>query len=144
MDIRELIEKAFEAREYSHCPYSGFAVGAALLCRDGAVYTGCNIESASFSPTNCAERTALFKAVSEGRRDFSALAVAGGPRKDGPGQIDFCPPCGVCRQVLAEFCGPDFQVIMARSPEDYTISAMAELLPMSFGPQTVAGGGAAE
>ncbi len=102
-----LMEMAIEARKMSYCPYSGYAVGAALLCEDGSVYTGCNIENAAYTPTNCAERTAFFKAVSEGKRDFKAIAVAGGSS-----ELTECYPCGVCRQVMAEFCAPDrFEIV---------------------------------
>ena len=113
MNDRELIEAAARARKMSYSPYSGFAVGAALLCEDGSVFTGCNIENSAFSPTNCAERTAFFKAVSEGRRDFAKIAVVGG-RADLATPEYCCPPCGVCRQVMKEFCKPDFEIIMAK------------------------------
>lgn len=119
----DLFSMAVKARENSYSPFSGFKVGAALLCTDGSVYTGCNIENASFSLTNCAERTAVFKAVSEGRLQFSAIAIAGGRDSvDEP-----CFPCGACRQVLAEFCGADFKVVLS----DRTVT-LAELLPMTF------------
>lgn len=116
----DLIKKAREARERSYAPYSHFRVGAALLCTDGSLYTGCNIENASFTATVCAERTALFKAVSEGKRSFAAMAIAG----DSPD----CFPCGVCRQALSEFCEDDFEIIL-EDGSDYTLS---ELLPRSF------------
>lgn len=124
-----LAAKALEARKNAYCPYSGFAVGAALLCEDGEVVTGCNIESAALTGC-CAERAALFKALSDGKREFAALAVAGGGAGEPP--ADFCPPCGVCRQVLSEFCGPDFPVILTngKSQREYTLG---ELLPASFG-----------
>ena len=124
MKDKELIALAEKARENAYAPYSGFRVGAALLSESGRVYTGCNIESASFSPTNCAERTALFKAVSEGERTFSAIAVVG---NENP-----CFPCGVCRQMLSEFCSGDFRVILSEngSPAVFTLG---ELLPHSFG-----------
>lgn len=129
--IAELITKAFEAREFSYSPYSGFKVGAALLGTNGEIYTGCNIENAAFSPTNCAERTAVFKAVSEGVREFNAIAVVGGAADEGV--IDYCSPCGVCRQVLLEFTNPEkFLVIMAKSTDEYKIMTLAELLPLSF------------
>ena len=125
---KELLERAYEAMQYSYSPYSGFKVGAALLTKSGKVYTGCNIENAAFSPTNCAERTAFFKAISEGEREFSAIAIVGGKN----GEItDFCYPCGVCRQVMAEFCDADFEIITAnhKSIKAYTLK---ELLPQSF------------
>ncbi len=131
MNDRELIEAAARARKMSYSPYSGFAVGAALLCEDGSVFTGCNIENSAFSPTNCAERTAFFKAVSEGRRDFAKIAVVGG-RADLATPEYCCPPCGVCRQVMKEFCKPDFEIIMAKSGDEYKIMTLSELLPASF------------
>lgn len=127
-----MIAKALAARELSYSPYSGFAVGAALLAKNGAVYSGCNIECAAYSPTNCAERTAFFKAVSEGCRGFEAIAIAGGPGGEAPG--DYCAPCGVCRQVMAEFCPDGFRIILARSEDDYRVCTLAELLPLAFGP----------
>ena len=102
MEGKDLLSMALAARKLAYTPYSGFQVGAALLCEDETVYTGCNIENAAFGPSNCAERTAFFKAVSEGRRSFLAIAIAGGPSGKEP--EDFCPPCGVCRQVMMEFC----------------------------------------
>lgn len=136
---RKLVEAALEARKMSYSPYSGFSVGAALLCGDGTVYTGCNIENASYTPTNCAERTAFFKAVSEGKRDFKAIAVVGGPTGKAPGMPEnFCTPCGVCRQVMAEFCHPeDFEIIMACSNGAggfcMTVRTLNQLLPDRFG-----------
>lgn len=125
----ELMEKAVKARKHSYCPYSHYAVGAALLTSDGKIYTGCNIENASFSPTNCAERTAFFKAVSEGKRNFTAIAVSGGPE----GSLSSgCTPCGVCRQVMSEFCGEDFKIILGIPGNLRTVS-LADLLPGSFG-----------
>ena len=127
--MQELIRQAMEAREKAYAPYSGFFVGAALECKDGTVYTGCNIENASFSPTNCAERTAFFKAVSEGQRDFRRIAIVGGKE----GEMVAPSPCGVCLQVMAEFCEADqFEIVMARSEDDYTVRKLAELLPNSF------------
>ena len=126
-----LLAAAEAAMEQAWAPYSGFRVGAALLCADGTVFTGCNIENAAFTPTVCAERVALFKAVSEGRRDFTAIAVASG--REGRADGGF-PPCGVCRQALAEFCAPDLAVYVRRkdgSPAAYTLG---ELLPEAFGP----------
>ena len=128
MKPENLIEYALDAMGRAYAPYSGYQVGAALLCADGAVYQGCNIENASFSPTICAERTAFAKAVSEGERDFVAIAVCGG--KDGKIEGLF-PPCGVCRQVMAEFCKPDFKVYMVK-PGGYEERTLAQLLPDSF------------
>ncbi|WP_195276974.1 phosphopentomutase [Anaerotruncus rubiinfantis] len=127
-----LVREAFAAREKSYFPHSAFAVGAALLSKNGRVFHGCNVENASYSVTCCAERTALFKAVSEGERSFSAIAIAGG--KTDCAQSEYCYPCGVCRQALAEFCPPDFPVIVAKSPEDYRAYTLEELLPHAFGP----------
>lgn len=125
---KALITAAAGARELSYAPYSNFCVGAALLARDGRIFTGCNVENAAYSPTNCAERTAVFKAVSEGVREFAAIAVVGGKR----GEISpLCAPCGVCRQVLAEFCPPDFPVILG-TPEDFRVYALNEILPLAF------------
>lgn len=133
---RELIQAALDARNYSYSPYSGYRVGAALLAADGTVYTGCNIENAAFSPTICAERTAIFKAVSEGKREFCAIAIAGSP----DGEVtQFSWPCGVCRQVMAEFCDPKrFTVIVAKSEEVYEKRTLEELLPEGFGPGNLA------
>ena len=131
--VKQLIEKALEARKYAYTPYSHFRVGAALLSQDGQVFTGCNIESASFSPTNCAERTALFKAVSEGVRTFEAIAVVGAPENEMAPFKQFAAPCGVCRQMLYEFSPKgDLQVILAKSPEDFCIYSLSELLPLAF------------
>lgn len=128
MTPEKLCQLAKEAMAHSYCPYSGYKVGAALLCNDGSVYQGCNIENASYTPTICAERTALFKAVFDGHRDFTAIAVCGG--KNGVISGLF-PPCGVCRQALREFCGDDFKVYLV-TPEGYEIRTMAQLLPDSF------------
>lgn len=130
--MQQLVESALEARKFSYSPYSHFQVGAALLCKDGTVYTGCNIENAAFGPTNCAERTAFFKAVSEGKRDFVAIAIAGGPA--GEEILDYAYPCGVCRQVMAEFCKSDFRILVARSGTDYQTYTLKDLLPQRFGP----------
>lgn len=131
MKNSELISKAIEARKLSYSPYSGFAVGAALLCSDGSVYTGCNIENSAFTPTNCAERTAFFKAISEGKREFIKIAVIGGKAElDIPD--NYCPPCGVCRQVMKEFCEGNFEIIMAKTEDDYIAMTLSELLPASF------------
>ena len=130
--IKNLVRQAFQARVKAYAPYSGFLVGAALLSEEGKVYTGCNIENAAYGPSNCAERTAFFKAVSEGSRRFTAIAVVGG--------LDYIFPCGVCRQVMAEFCGGSFLVIAARSPEDYCCYEFGEIFPHAFGPGDLAKG----
>lgn len=135
MQAQQLIRAAFAARRFAYTPYSHFKVGAALLARSGQVFTGCNIESASYSPTNCAERTALFKAVSEGVTEFSAIAIVGS--REGEVNRIVTSPCGVCRQALFEFCGPDLTVIMARSEEDYLETTLGELLPYGFGPKNL-------
>lgn len=132
MTERDLIKKALEAWKFSYSPYSGFQVGAALLTKTGKIYTGCNIENAAFSPTNCAERTAFFKAVSEGEREFAAIAIVGGRRA--AGAAEFCAPCGVCRQVMAEFCDPEhFRIILGREDLEYQEYTLADLLPRGFG-----------
>ncbi|MCM1124194.1 MAG: cytidine deaminase [Eubacterium sp.] len=134
--IQELINAAVVARRNSYSPYSHYQVGAALLSGDGQVVTGCNIENAAYGPTNCAERTVFFKAVSEGVRDFRAIAIVGSPAGDELTQYAY--PCGVCRQVMREFCDPSsFQIIVARSQEDYQIMTLSELLPESFGPDNL-------
>lgn len=131
MNNSELVKLALEARRFSYSPYSGFSVGAALICEDGSVFTGCNIENSAFSSTNCAERTAFFKAVSEGKKEFVKIAVVGGDSTEEI-PLNYCPPCGVCRQVMKEFCSPDFEIIIAKSPDDYKSLTLAELLPLSF------------
>ena len=131
MEFQKLICKALEARQKAYAPYSGCMVGAALLCKDGRLFTGCNIENASYGATNCAERTAFFKAVSEGYRDFTAIAIAGGRRESQ--SLEYCAPCGICRQVMSEFCDPDaFLVILPRSEEDYKSYTLGQLLPLGF------------
>lgn len=127
----ELITNALGQLKYSYTPYSNFKVGAALLTKNEKIYTGCNIENAAYGPSNCAERTAIFKAVSEGEREFDAICIVGGA--DGI-VTDICPPCGVCRQVMMEFCKPDFQIILATSCDHYEIHSLEELIPMGFGP----------
>lgn len=126
---KELVKKAKEAMSRAYAPYSGFHVGAALLCADGSVYLGCNIENASYSATNCAERTAIFEAVKDGKRDFEAIAVVGGKRGDISGYV---PPCGICRQVMGEFCRDDFKIIMGGIDGSYMVKTLAELLPCDF------------
>lgn len=127
---QELVKHAIEATKFSYVPYSNFRVGAALLAKNGKIYTGCNIENASYTPTNCAERTAIFKAISEGVREFSKIAIVGGAF----GNLEkYCPPCGVCRQVLAEFADEDFEIILATSEEDYQVlHFFTEIFPFSF------------
>lgn len=133
MDKKELAKSALNMRNYSYTPYSHFNVGAALLTTEGQLYTGCNIENAAYSPCNCAERTAFFKAVSEGHRDFQAIAIAGGP--EDAQELDYCAPCGVCRQVMMEFCDYDtFQVILVKSETETITYSLKDLLPMGFGP----------
>lgn len=132
-----LISMAAEARKSAYAPYSGYLVGAALLCENGDIVTGCNVENASYGATSCAERTAVFKAVSEGKRAFKAIAIAGGRRDGAP---DLAYPCGVCRQVLREFCEPaEMTVIVCRSESDYREMNLEELLPNSFGPKNLEG-----
>ena len=132
MENQQLIRMAMEARERAYAPYSQFAVGAAVLTKDGQVYTGCNIENASYGATNCAERTAIFKAVSEGHRTFTKIAIVGG--KLGEEISEFAYPCGVCRQVIAEFCKvSEMKVIVAKSETEYMEKTLEELLPYSFG-----------
>ena len=134
--IQELIREASKMLMRSYIPDSHFAVGAALLCEDGRIYTGCNIENAAFTPSNCAERTAFFKAVSEGEMKFTAIAIIGGKDRKVTG---FCAPCGVCRQVMMEFCNPQtFQVITAKSQDEYRVDALAQVLPDGFGPGNLA------
>lgn len=128
---KELCRAAIKSRENSYCPYSHFAVGAALKCINGKIYTGCNIESAAFSPSVCAERTAFYKAVSSGEKEFCAIAIAGG--KEGENPKDFCPPCGVCRQVMAEFCDENFLIILAKSEDEFKEYNLSQLFPHGFG-----------
>ena len=131
-DRTELVRQAFLAQQQAYAPYSEFLVGAALLTEDGKIYQGCNIENAAYSPGNCAERTAFFKAVSEGVKEFDAICIVGG--KDGV-LTEYAPPCGVCRQVMMEFCDPEeFQIILATDVEHYDIYTLKELLPLGFGP----------
>lgn len=133
-DYGFLLEEAKKAREYSYSPYSHFAVGAALLTEEGKIYTGCNVENSSYGVSNCAERTALFKAVSEGEKEFSAIAIAGARvSSDGTKEEVFCPPCGVCRQALSEFCSNDLSVIIGKEDGTYMVTTLKELLPLKFG-----------
>lgn len=140
MDDRALMRAAIEARQRSYSPYSHFQVGAALLTEEGKIFTGCNIENASYSVTNCAERTAFFKAVSEGYRKFKKIAIVGGP--ENAAILESCPPCGVCRQVMMEFCDPEtFRILLGPSEENYQEFALKELLPLGFGPGNLEKGG---
>lgn len=132
MTDRELFETAKEARRRAYAPYSGFAVGAALLSSRGSVYLGSNVENASYPMGMCAERTAFFKAISEGEREFLKIAIAGGPADREI--LANCPPCGACRQVMREFCGPDFLVLFSDGNGSYHSARLGELLPESFGP----------
>lgn len=125
MDLTELIRKAQEARARAYVPYSGFHVGAALLCKDGTIFSGCNIENSAYGPTNCAERTAIFKAVSEGYREFETIVIISDSEQP-------TPPCGVCRQVMAEFCGPEFPVVMMGCDGSQRTASLGELLPYAF------------
>lgn len=129
MTDKELIELAIKAREFAYAPYSNHKVGAALVGKSGKIYTGCNVENAAYSPTNCAERTAIFKAVSEGEREFTAIAIVGGI---GDKLSQLCAPCGVCRQVLSEFASGDLKIVMG-TPDRITVSTLGDILPYSFG-----------
>ncbi len=129
MTDKELIEKAKQAAKFAYVPYSGYTVGAALLTKNGKVYYGCNIENAAYSPTNCAERTAFFKAVSEGEKEFEKIAVVGGKNLDFK---DYFTPCGVCRQVMKEFCDEDFKVLIGKNGDEYMSLTLQELLPFGF------------
>lgn len=133
MKAKDLIRLAEAARERAYAPYSGFLVGAALLGKSGKVYLGCNVENAGYSATNCAERTAFFKAISDGEREFQAIAIVGGKRGEKPG---FCAPCGICRQVMAEFCDGEFPVVLG-SADKYEIHKLSDLLPLAFNPDSL-------
>ena len=136
MTPEQLVKLAMEAMEHAYVPYSGFKVGAALICADGTVYCGCNIESASYGATNCAERTAFFKAVSDGIMDFSAIAIVGGPAKTS--SLSICSPCGVCRQVMMEFCDPKtFKIILGTDESDFKVYTLEQMLPLGFGPENL-------
>ena len=133
--IEKLIDTAIKQLDFSYTPYSGFKVGAALLTKRGEIYTGCNIENAGYTPSNCAERTAFFKAVSEGERSFAAIAIVAGPEN---GDLVLTAPCGVCRQVMMEFCDYEtFPIILGTSPKDYKIMTLKEILPLGFGPKNL-------
>ena len=136
--IERLIDAAAAGRRKAYAPYSGYLVGAALLAEDGTVYTGCNIENAAFSPTICAERTAIAKAVSEGVREFEAICIIGGKAEE---EIpsSYAAPCGSCRQVMREFCRNNFRIILAVSEKEYQVFTLGELLPLSFGSEQLGG-----
>ena len=123
------METAVKAREFAYAPYSNYLVGAALLGASGKIYTGCNVENATYTPTNCAERTAFFKAISEGEREFKAIAIVAGKR--GEKLSPTCTPCGVCRQVMVEFCDKDFKIVLG-TPDDYKVYDLESLIPLSF------------
>lgn len=130
MEVRKLIQSAIDARQRSYCPYSGFAVGAALLTKEHKIYEGCNIENGAYSPSICAERTAFFKAISEGEMEFERIVIVGGKKGE---DLRRTPPCGVCLQVMAEFCDPEeFEVVLAKSTEDFEVLRLKELLPYGF------------
>lgn len=131
-DHKSLLRAAFEYRERAYAPYSHFKVGAALLTADGQIFGGCNIENSAYSPILCAERTAFAKAVSEGQREFIALAVVGGPEEEQPPLSNYTAPCGVCRQWMQEFCPADMPVLLGRSDADYRLHTCGELLPFGF------------
>lgn len=134
--IENLINIALEQRNFSYAPYSDFKVGAALLSKDGKIFKGCNIENAAYSPGNCAERTAFFKAISEGVKEFDAICVVGGREEI---LSEYAAPCGVCRQVMMEFCNPEeFKIILATNPNQYDVYTLKELLPLGFGPGNLA------
>lgn len=131
--MKELINKALQAQKMSYSPYSNFQVGAALLTKSGKIYTGCNIENAAFSPTNCAERTAFFKTISEGEKEFLKIAIVGSVKGAKEEERQYCAPCGVCRQVMAEFCNlKEFKIILAKSENDYEEYTLEQLLPLAF------------
>lgn len=131
--MENLVIGAIKAQEFSYSPYSNFQVGACLLAKNGEIFTGCNIENASFSPTNCAERTAFFKAISQGICEFEAIAISGHPKNCPEDQKNYCPPCGVCLQVMAEFCDPDtFKIILVKNKNEFKEYLLRDMLPFSF------------
>ncbi len=135
MEYSQLVREAIEARKNAYTPYSHFQVGAALLAKSGKIYRGCNIENAGYTPSNCAERTAFFKAVSEGEREFEAIAIVAGAEGK---ELELTAPCGVCRQVMMEFCDYEtFSIILAVSEKDYQIWSLKEILPLGFGPKNL-------
>ena len=131
INVKEIIRASLEARNNAYAPYSGYTVGAALVTSDGKIYQGCNVENASYGATNCAERTAFFKAVSEGERAFMAIAISGGKRGEEP--VDYAYPCGICRQVMVEFAGADFKIFVVKNENEYKEYRLEELLPHGFG-----------
>lgn len=137
VSYEQLIENAIEARKMAYTPYSKYKVGAALLSSENKIIKGCNIENAAYGPTNCAERTAFFKAVSEGVKEFSAIAIVGGLENETDLFSGYAFPCGVCRQVMREFCDSEFEIVVARSTDDYKVYTLGELLPESFGPDNL-------
>lgn len=138
-NYKELVSAAISARKMAYTPYSDFKVGAALMTKSGKIYQGCNIENATYTPTNCAERTAFFKAVSEGEREFQCIAIVGGKGEEISGKV--CPPCGVCRQVMMEFCEPqNFKIILVKSPDEWEVYTLRELLPLGFSPANLSEG----
>lgn len=135
--MKMLVLKALEAQKKSYSPYSNFQVGAAVLGTNGEIYTGCNVENAAYSPSNCGERTAIFKAVSEGVTEFSAIAIVGNAKGEEENR-DFCPPCGVCLQVMSEFCDPEsFKVCLVKSEDNYREYLLKEMLPFAFTPESL-------
>lgn len=131
--MQDLVIRAIEAQKFSYSPYSGFQVGACLLAKNGQTFTGCNIENAAYSPTNCAERTAFFKAVSQGVLEFQAIAIVGNLKGCNDDDKNYCPPCGVCLQVMSEFCDPrTFKVILVKTKDDYCEYLLGDMLPFSF------------
>lgn len=130
IDYKKLVKEAFKAQQKAYAPYSNWIVGAALLTKEGKIYHGCNIENNTFTPTICAERTAIFKAVSEGERNFVAIAIVGNDVNTPVGGGDYLSPCGVCRQVMTEFCAADFQVVLGKTYDDYKVYTLAELMPV--------------
>ena len=131
----KLIEAALQARKSAYAPYSHYTVGAALLAADGRIYSGCNVENSSYGASNCAERTAIFKAVSEGQQSFYAIAIVGG--MEGQAPVDYANPCGICRQVMQEFCTADFRIYVGRSKEDYREYTLGEIMPFGFGGDSI-------
>lgn len=133
MDYKTLMEEAIQARKSSYCPYSGFMVGAALLCTDGTVIRGCNVENSAYGATNCAERTAFYTAIASGKRSFTAIAIAGGPKGCSVHKLRACYPCGICRQVMAEFCeGQSFDVVVMGEERSVQAIKLKDLLPYAF------------
>lgn len=130
IDYKQLVREAYEAQKFAYAPYSNWVVGAALLTKEGKIYHGCNVENSTFSPSNCAERTAIFKAVSEGDRNFAAIAIVGNDKNTEIGKGDFCPPCGVCRQVMTEFCDDNFEIILAKGYDDFEVYTLSDVMPL--------------